>query len=407
MNRSNPRFNLRNLEENLQNMMENILETYLNPNNVNSTVGDVPAPVPVPSSVPVPSPPVTIPSPPVTIPVQARHVSTGVPVQLPNINNRNQRYVDQMAIVHTLREIMNACNSNTREYSSNMREYSSNFHEYSSNIDFVLQILRTMYEESNADNRRTSSSLETNPENTFQPTTSPTTNAGPTSNAGPRPSTNSVSSPSPLTAYYTIRQIYNTPQVNTREDVIVRPSNEEINRATQGLVYSNDIIFMNSQCPISLDEFTEGELVRRILHCGHTFREAPIRRWFETNVRCPVCRHDIRDISNNLPVNINEPDSVIDSSNQDRVHYLPQGEGFVENFVEGLYNNFNNTLPSDINMSQGTLTNSQELLDREDDDREDLMIDDYRIEVSLEDMDRTLSRVQITRDVSGRTIYRI
>lgn len=423
MNRSNPRFNLRNLEENLQNMMENILENYLNPNNANPANGvQVPVPVQAPTTQ--------------NIPTQPR------PVPMPNTNNRNQRYVDQMAILHTLREIVNAYSSNTREYSSNMREYNSNFREYSSNVDYILQMLRTMYQDSNDDIRRpsspelassanTSSANTSSAENTFQPTTGPSTRTGHTdcslcqfsnvatqpnitANANPsRPTTTtSASSQSPLTAYYTVRQIYNFPLRETQEDVIVRLTTEQINLATEGLVYSNDMIFINTQCPISLDEFSEGELVRRISHCGHTFREAAINRWFETNVRCPVCRHDIRDISNNIPNNINEPDNIIDNSNGDVVNNSVD----IQSFRDGLYNRVNNISLDDpiMTVEQNiTLPNPFTNLyreNREHRERRDFMIEDYRIEVSMEDMDDTddtESSFEVIRDVSGRTLYRI
>lgn len=34
----------------------------------------------------------------------------------------------------------------------------------------------------------------------------------------------------------------------------------------------------------------------RIRTCGHSFHSLCIREWFTMNTRCPVCRHDIRDL---------------------------------------------------------------------------------------------------------------
>ena len=57
-----------------------------------------------------------------------------------------------------------------------------------------------------------------------------------------------------------------------------------------------------------MEEFNHGERICQIKHCGHIFREEALRNWFRRNVRCPVCRYDIRnyvntnrnsDISNN------------------------------------------------------------------------------------------------------------
>ena len=79
----------------------------------------------------------------------------------------------------------------------------------------------------------------------------------------------------------------------TFQDVVVSPSPEQINSATE--TYSYHISGeSNTQCPITLDEFQENENVCRIRHCGHTFRENALRNWFQQNVRCPVCRYDIR-----------------------------------------------------------------------------------------------------------------
>jgi hypothetical protein len=79
----------------------------------------------------------------------------------------------------------------------------------------------------------------------------------------------------------------------TFQDVVVSPSPEQITRATE--TYSYHIgEETNTQCPITLDEFQENENVCRIRQCGHTFRESALRNWFQQNVRCPVCRYDIR-----------------------------------------------------------------------------------------------------------------
>ena len=31
----------------------------------------------------------------------------------------------------------------------------------------------------------------------------------------------------------------------------------------------------------------------KINHCGHIFTPSSLRRWFETNHCCPVCRHNV------------------------------------------------------------------------------------------------------------------
>lgn len=79
------------------------------------------------------------------------------------------------------------------------------------------------------------------------------------------------------------------------ENVVVRPNNDQIRNATQILEY-NSTDFSQRRCPITLEAFEAGQEIRRIIHCGHIFDNTALIEWFERNVRCPVCRHDIRDI---------------------------------------------------------------------------------------------------------------
>lgn len=46
-------------------------------------------------------------------------------------------------------------------------------------------------------------------------------------------------------------------------------------------------------CPITLETMTEGESVTKINRCGHFFKEAALRRWFENHSQCPVCRGQV------------------------------------------------------------------------------------------------------------------
>lgn len=77
------------------------------------------------------------------------------------------------------------------------------------------------------------------------------------------------------------------------ENVIVRPTAEQIETATETIVFSSSM--NNHTCPITLETFQEDEEICRIRHCGHTFKRTAIENWFQRNVRCPVCRYDIRD----------------------------------------------------------------------------------------------------------------
>ena len=78
-------------------------------------------------------------------------------------------------------------------------------------------------------------------------------------------------------------------------NVIVRPTNQQIENASR-LVSYNEIRNPNSEaCPISLERFNPTDQVRQINHCGHIFLPSEFNEWFQSNVRCPVCRYDIRN----------------------------------------------------------------------------------------------------------------
>ena len=79
------------------------------------------------------------------------------------------------------------------------------------------------------------------------------------------------------------------------QPIVVRPSSIEIENATREAAFEFIEDPPNSSCPICLDEFQDETQVTEIIPCGHLFIPREINRWFETNVRCPVCRYDIRN----------------------------------------------------------------------------------------------------------------
>ncbi len=77
------------------------------------------------------------------------------------------------------------------------------------------------------------------------------------------------------------------------DPVIVRPTQEQIDRATtQRMATTED---EQANCSICQDSFTDGQAIRQINHCRHSFHRVCINPWFDRNVHCPVCRFDIRE----------------------------------------------------------------------------------------------------------------
>lgn len=75
---------------------------------------------------------------------------------------------------------------------------------------------------------------------------------------------------------------------NFLDPVAVVPSSEQIQVATENWVTVTDTV-----CAICQENVS---CATRIRHCGHCFHSQCIHEWFTMNTRCPICRHDIRDL---------------------------------------------------------------------------------------------------------------
>ena len=58
------------------------------------------------------------------------------------------------------------------------------------------------------------------------------------------------------------------------------------------------------RCPIDLSLLTDDDIVVQLNHCKHIFKYKNIFRWFAINSKCPVCRHNIYDSSNNTTTDV-------------------------------------------------------------------------------------------------------
>ena len=92
-----------------------------------------------------------------------------------------------------------------------------------------------------------------------------------------------------------------TGQLNNLQDVSVYPSQDQIDAATSIYLYSQDDQDNNpdQRCPITMERFEVGDELYKIDYCNHIFKKEALTEWFTNNVRCPVCRYDIRDYSVN------------------------------------------------------------------------------------------------------------
>jgi hypothetical protein len=79
--------------------------------------------------------------------------------------------------------------------------------------------------------------------------------------------------------------------VNPFDPVVVRPSQEEISRATVVQLIDEE----DEVCAICQDQMPVSTEARCITACDHKFHVECIDTWFQRNVHCPNCRHDIRE----------------------------------------------------------------------------------------------------------------
>jgi hypothetical protein len=103
---------------------------------------------------------------------------------------------------------------------------------------------------------------------------------------------------------------------NFNDPVNVVATPQQISTATRQLLYENIETPTNDRCPICLEVFQPNSEVTQINNCRHIFNRAELATWFETNVRCPVCRFDIRD-------HVDVPPPPIPSTNTEPVRPPP------------------------------------------------------------------------------------
>jgi len=85
--------------------------------------------------------------------------------------------------------------------------------------------------------------------------------------------------------------------IDDLEDVIISPTQEEITSNTRSVLFNNINSPLNMTCPITLERFEDNTECTQIIGCGHLFNRNGLTQWLRGNVRCPICRYDIRNRS--------------------------------------------------------------------------------------------------------------
>lgn len=222
--------------------------------------------------------------------------------------HRGQRYSQEQrepinehdnffSIIYSLRQHMNAYNENTRIYLETMNCIQNN--------------LYNLQRENNRDHRRgfyQQYSHQQQPQHQQSHHPQPQqpqeqTNRHPNRNAYRSDYRQNIPFVAPRQPRRTFNPLFNaistlfeTYDPINLQDVIVRPTDEQLSRALLFINYETGVENNMSRCPITMEPFEDGEQICQIVHCGHCFSEAAIRNWFQSHVHCPVCRRDVREI---------------------------------------------------------------------------------------------------------------
>jgi ribosomal protein S27E len=241
---------------------------------------------------------------------------------------------------HTLHNLYNVITG----YNSTMRIYNENMTRFLSLIDEYRRDIHTSQPQSNMNQYLNSNIFRTNQNNQNVHNNTTRTQS---EHIGANQSGTFFQ---PATIFSTL-----FPDLTTQfTDVVVRPTQGQINNATRTIIYRDNLTLMNTRCPITMEDFINGDRICMIRYCRHCFRESAIMDWFQTNVRCPVCRHDIREISNNGSVDIsaNTIPTVVDSTSESDNNTINLLSSQIRNL---LMQTFDNQITTDISRNNTTL----------------------------------------------------
>ena len=129
---------------------------------------------------------------------------------------------------------------------------------------------------------------------------------------------------------------------NLFENEINIPTQEEKNKALIISKYENLLDKTNEECPITLNKFNNDDEVAQIKKCKHIFTANQLNIWFQSNVKCPTCRYDIRNYNDeeeetNLNNQTNQTNNIeqnnVNNNNQLHIYDISNNEVNFETFV--------------------------------------------------------------------------
>jgi hypothetical protein len=197
-----------------------------------------------------------------------------------------------------------------------IHDYSEVIYYYNSNMRRMLDMIQPVSETQNNRNRNYMNQWHDNRPNVHDAHSHRYLNP----NASPYIYRNDTNTNMNTNMNTNLNNLFNFQAIRDRfQDVIVRPTNFQIQNAVDDLCYDPSGQYQNTYptlthmdnpiCPITMEPISPGTIVSRIRHCGHIFSHESLRNWFSMNTRCPCCRYDIRETPIQLNLNnINNTD---------------------------------------------------------------------------------------------------
>jgi hypothetical protein len=160
-------------------------------------------------------------------------------------------------------------------------------------IDYITRVDERIIRNTNT-SRNTSTNTSTDTSTNTSTDTSTNTSTDTSTNTNTNRRTDTIIDNFRTTGVY--RWDYYIP-IDDLVDVVVSPTQEEIANNTIQIRYNEVINPLNSSCPFTLERFENNTECTQIIGCGHLFNRDGLNHWLIGNVRCPICRYDIRNRS--------------------------------------------------------------------------------------------------------------
>jgi hypothetical protein len=186
--------------------------------------------------------------------------------------NTNLPREGERSILNVCSHLIDSYNENIRRYNNNIEDsiyynhhtniYNQNINTYNTNISQLIQLLQSQISNTNSSSRNISTPFH-------------------------------IIFPDNDMIHRNRNSIFNSPTTFSG----LTPF--QISEATEDSRYANLPNEEVQLCPISLEEFIEGEDVAKIRGCGHLFKKTSLHRWLLRSTQCPVCRFNIQQENTN------------------------------------------------------------------------------------------------------------